>query len=216
MVTEPTGGLVAASAREREDHAQIRDLIESWVLYRDSADWEAFRGVWHSGAWMTATWFQGPAEDFVEASRAGFDAGVEILHALGGFTCRSNGSRAIAHTRMSIQQRGEIDAVLVDVTCVGRFYDFLEHRDGKWGLVRRQPAYDRDRLDTVDPLAELRLDPAILDRFPVGYRHLAYLQEQAGYRVHQGLPGLRGAEIDQLYREGDAWLAGSARPGRYL
>jgi hypothetical protein len=39
------------------------------------------------------------------------------------------------------------------VTCSGRFYGFLELRDGHWGIVRRQPIYEKDRLDVVDPSA---------------------------------------------------------------
>jgi hypothetical protein len=104
--------------------------------------------------------------------------------------------------------------VLVDVVCTGRFYDFLEKRAGRWGLVRRQPIYEKDRMDPVDPSAALRLDAARLARFPEGYRHLAYLQSSNGFEVKDGLPGLRGDAVQALYEEGRAWLAGSAAPGR--
>jgi len=40
--------------------------------------------VWHDDGWMTATWFQGPAEEFIKVSKAGFEKGVSILHFLGG------------------------------------------------------------------------------------------------------------------------------------
>ena len=75
---------------------------------------------------MTATWFQGPAQAFIEVSREGFDRGVNILHFLGGFTCDIAGSRAISQTKMTIDQRAAVEGVLVDVVCTGRFYDFLE------------------------------------------------------------------------------------------
>jgi hypothetical protein len=104
----------------------------------------------------------------------------------------------------------------VDVVCWGRFYDFFEKRDGRWGIVRRQPIYEKDRLDPVDPSATLHLDRAVLDRFPEGYRHLGYLQHGNGFTVRLGLPGLRGPEVEKLYREGQAWLAGSATPGEPL
>jgi hypothetical protein len=39
---------------------------------------------------------------------------------------------------MTIIQRGKTDDVNVVVTCIGRFYDFFEKRDGRWGLVRRR------------------------------------------------------------------------------
>ncbi len=45
---------------------------------------------------MMATWFQGPAERFIEVSREGWDKGVSILHFLGGSSIDIAGSRAIA------------------------------------------------------------------------------------------------------------------------
>ncbi len=114
---------------------------------------------------------------------------------------------------MNILQRAPLHGVVVDVVCVGRFYDFFEKRDGRWAIVRRQPIYEKDRLDPVDPSATLALDQALLASFPEGYRHLGYLQASNGFTVKQGLPGLRGPEVEKLYAEGRAWLAGSATPG---
>ena len=196
-----------------DDTQSIRQLVENWALWRDAGDWERFATVWHDDGWMTATWFQGPAAAFIKVSRDGFERGVSILHFLGGFTCDIAGHRAIAQTKMTINQRASVDGVLVDVVCTGRFYDFLEQRDGRWGIVRRQPIYEKDRLDPVDPAAALALDAGLLARFPEGYRHLAYLQSKVGFTVKQGLPGLRGEAVRRLYAEGAAWLAGSPRPG---
>ena len=45
---------------EREaEQFRIRQLVEMWALTRDAGDWDGFASVWHSGGWMTATWFQG-------------------------------------------------------------------------------------------------------------------------------------------------------------
>ena len=66
------------------DRLRIREMIENWVLWRDAGDWERFRTVWHPDARMMATWFQGPAEQFIEVSREGWAKGVSILHFLGG------------------------------------------------------------------------------------------------------------------------------------
>jgi hypothetical protein len=96
--------------------------------------------------------------------------------------------------------------------CTGRFFDFLEKRDGRWGIVLRQPIYEQDRLDPVDPSVTLDLDRAVLERFPVGYRHLAYLQTQIGFTVKTDMPGLVGPEVEALYAGGAAWLAGKPLP----
>jgi hypothetical protein len=51
-----------------------------------------------------------------------------------------------------------------------------EKRGDKWSLVLRQPIYEKDRLNPLDPSAQLRLDESLVDQFPAGYRHLAYIQ----------------------------------------
>jgi hypothetical protein len=195
-----------------QDRLEIAEVVQNWAVWRDAGDWERFRTVWHEDGWMTATWFQGPAAKFIEVSKAGFDKGVSILHFLGGSSVDVSGSRAIAQTKMTISQRGDVDRIEVDVVCTGRFYDFFEKRAGAWKIVRRQPIYEKDRMDPLDPSASLKLDPDLLGSFPEGYRHLAYLQTKLGYRIKQDLPQLKGAVVEGLYAHGRAWLAGAASP----
>lgn len=193
------------------DRLAIRDLVENWAVWRDAGDWKRFATVWHEEGWMSATWFQGPARDFMRVSQEGFAKGVRILHFLGGTSIDLEGERAIAQTKMTISQRAPVHDVLCDVVCIGRFYDFLEKRQGKWGIVRRQPIYEKDRIDPVDPAAALRLDRQALAALPEGYRHLAYMQELIGYKVKRDMPGLIGPEVEKLYGEGRDWLAGKAK-----
>ena len=191
----------------------IRETVENWVLWRDAGDWERFKTVWHPEGWMNATWFQGPAEKFIEVSREGFNKGVNILHFYGGFSCDVAGDRAIAQTKMTINQRAIVDTVEVDVVCTGRMYDFIQKHQGRWLIRRRQPIYEKSRMDPVDPSAVLKLDPDLLGLYPEGYCHLAYLQARIGFNVKKGLPGLKGEAVEKLYGEGKAWLAGSEKPG---
>ena len=97
--------------------------------------------------------------------------------------------------------------VLCDVVCTGRFYDFVEKHEGQWKLLPRQPIYEKDRMDPVDPGATLTLDQALLERFPEGYRHLAYLQTRSGAQVNPNLPTARGEALEKLQAEAKAWLA---------
>ncbi|MDE2003030.1 MAG: nuclear transport factor 2 family protein [Betaproteobacteria bacterium] len=196
-----------------EARLAIRELVENWVVWRDAGDWERFRSVWHDDGRMMATWFQGSADEFIRVSREGWDKGVSILHFLGGSAIDVAGERAISQTKMTISQRASVDGELCDVVCTGRFYDFLERRAGRWGLVLRQPIYEKDRLDPVDPAAELALDRELLDAFPEGYRHLAYLQTRIGFKVKRDMPGLKGAAVQALYARGAAWLAGAPHGG---
>ena len=190
------------------ERIRIREVIENWVLWRDSGDWERFRTVWHPEGRMMATWFQGPAERFIEVSREGWNKGVSILHFLGGSSIEVVEERAIAQTKMTISQRAEVDGVACDVLCTGRFYDFFEKRDERWAIVLRQPIYEKDRMDPVAPGAAPVLDKTLLEQFPPGYRHLAYLQTRIGYTVKRDMPGLKGPEVEALYARGTAWLQG--------
>jgi hypothetical protein len=192
------------------DRLVIRQLVEDWAVLRDARMWDRFRTVWHEDGVMQATWFQGSRDEFIKVSEEGYARGVRILHFLGGSTIDVAGTRAIAQTKMTISQRAKVEDVLCDVVCTGRFYDFFEKREGRWGLVLRQPIYEKDRLDPLDPSAKLMLDKDLLARFPEGYRHLAYLQTRIGYTVKPDMPGLDGSEVEALYKRGEKWLSGAA------
>jgi hypothetical protein len=157
---------------------------------------------------MMATWFQGPFEEFIRVNQEGWNKGVSILHLLGGTSVEIKGKRAIAQTKMTISQRAPVHGVIVDVLCTGRFYDFFEKRKGRWGIVLRRLFYEKDRMDPVDPSKTVQLEMEILERFPEGYRHLAYLQSGLGFKVKTDMPGLRGPDADALYALGKKWLAG--------
>ncbi|HTW13108.1 MAG TPA: nuclear transport factor 2 family protein [Solirubrobacteraceae bacterium] len=190
------------------DRLAIRELVENWAIWRDAGDWERFATVWHDGGRMMATWWQGPFQEFIRVSQEGFERGVRILHFLGGCSVDVEGERAIAQTKMTITQRVDVHGVRCDVICTGRFYDFFEHRDGRWGMVLRQPIYEIDRLTPVSGEPAPALDTEILSRFPDGYRHLAYVQTLVGYQVKRDMPGLVGPELQALYASGAAWLRG--------
>jgi hypothetical protein len=195
-----------------QDELEIRQLVERWAVWRDAGDWERFATVWHPDGVMMATWFQGPFADFIRVTREGWAKGVSILHFLGGTAVDVAQDRAIAQTKMTISQRGMVEGadgpVLCDVVCTGRFYDFLTRYEGCWKLLHRQPIYEKDRIDPVDPTAVLRLDQEALASFPQGYRHLAYIQTRIGYKVKMDMPMLQGPQVEDLYRRGAAWLAG--------
>ena len=201
-----------------QDELLIRRLVERWAVWRDAGDWERFATVWHPDGVMMATWFQGPFADFIRVTREGWDKGVSILHFLGGSLIEVAGNRAIAQTKMTISQRGMVEGdaiehtgpVLCDVVCTGRFHDFVVKHEGQWKLLHRQPIYEKDRIDPVDPAAQLRLDRDLLATFPEGYRHLAYIQTRIGYTVKLDMPMLKGPVVDELYRRGARWLAGGA------
>jgi len=144
------------------DELLVRRMVERWAVWRDAGDWERFATVWHPDGVMMATWFQGPFKDFIRVTKEGWAKGVSILHFLGGSAVEVAGDRAIAQTKMTISQRGMVEGLLCDVVCTGRFYDFVLRHEGEWKLLHRQPIYEKDRIDPVDPTARLKLDAAAL------------------------------------------------------
>ena len=194
----------AAAALDRQ---LIHDIVDAWAICRDSGDWDGLRACWHPDGIMNATWFQGGVEQFIDGAQRAFERAGMSAHLQGACKIDLAGHRAIAQTRVTIYARDALDGHMCDIASLGRFYDFFEKRNGRWGLAQRQPIYERDRADPVEPGVVLRLDPAILARFPAGYRHLAYAQVQRGLPVKTDMPGLRGPEVQALYARGAAWLA---------
>ena len=193
-----------------DDETLIRRLIDDWLIWRDTGDWDRFECLWDPDGQMVATWFTGLASDFVARSRVTFGRGALAHHEQGGTSVDVAGNRAVATTRMTLHLRIAVDGVLCDIRCLGRFTDLLRKREGRWRMALRQPVYEKDRIDPVDPSALVRLDPAMLARFPAGYRHLAYAQASGGMAVREDLPAQDGPAADRLREACVAWLRGDA------
>jgi len=191
------------------DQVAIRVLVENWALWRDTGQWDKLRTTFHPGATITVTWFDGPFEEFVEASARARAGGRLSQHVLGGTTVDLNGDRAIAQTRMTILLRGMAGDVEVDVAATGRFFDRIERRDGEWRILKRAVIYEKSRMNPVAPGARIEFDQQLLDSFPRGYCHLAYLQAQAGMRTLANLPTGTGPEVERLAEDAYAWLGGA-------
>ncbi len=200
------GHRVSEERSAAADRADLRAIVDGWIVWRDCGQWEKLLSAWHPGGRMSSTRFEGLAVDFVAQTKRAYDSGVAVRHAQNGFWCEVAGDRAFTVTGMSIQQRGALEGIAIDVTCTGCFVDFFAYREGRWALDRRQPAYDWDRIDAVDHGATILLDPSRLARFPQSYRHLAYLQEQAGQTINLDLPAARGAGFDALIAAAKAWI----------
>jgi len=187
-----------------EEKLAITEAVQNWAFARDFGNWNRLRAVFHPDGIMTSTRFTGPAEDFI--AFAAKNKTSRSTHFMGGTSVRLNGSKAIAESRMTLLSRATLDGIEVDVTCYGRFYDRFVKHEGAWRILRRNAIYEKDRIEPVRPGVALQLDEAELSRFPEGYRYLAYVQSRGGSKVDLGLPTPRSAALEQLYKEGTAWL----------
>ena len=85
---------------------------------------------------------------------------------------------------------------------------FKDLRTEQYAAIYEKPIYEKNRMDPIDPAASLTLDAKLLASFPEGYRHLAYLQSQIGYKIKTDMPGLKGDGVARLYASGAKWLKG--------
>jgi hypothetical protein len=189
---------------DRDDKLAITEAVQNWAFARDFGDWDRLRAVFHPDGVMTSTRFTGPAEAFI--ANAAKNKTSRSTHFMGGTSARLHGNKAIAESRMILLSRSTLDGIEVDVTCYGRFYDRFVKLDGAWRVLKRNAIYEKDRLEPVRPGVALKLDEAELARFPEGYRYLAYVQSKSGSTVDLTLPTPRSPALEQLYRDGEAWL----------
>ena len=155
-----------------------------------------------------ATWTQGTGDDFIAFSKEGWAKGVSILHFLGGISIDLAGDRAISQTKMTISQRcGRRGGSRW--TCFSPAASTTSSRSAvEAGASCPSRSTRSDRMDPVTLGLAPALDGTLLEAFPVGYRHLAYLQTRIGYTVKKDMPGLKGPEVEALYARGAAWLVG--------
>ncbi|HEY4970256.1 MAG TPA: nuclear transport factor 2 family protein, partial [Steroidobacteraceae bacterium] len=65
-----------------DDQQAIRQLIENWVLWRDTGEWERLATLWHPEGRMITTWNQSGAAEFISRSRRAWENGIQVLHAM--------------------------------------------------------------------------------------------------------------------------------------
>ena len=191
-----------------QDKLEISEVVHQWALWRDSGDWVPLRTTYSSQGRMTTMWFDGPADDFIAACKAGAGRGNTSGHFICGNTVRVNGDRALSNARLILVMRTRLEGVPVDLTSNGRFIDRFVKENGKWGILHRRTVYDKDRMDLVTPGNAPALDQAELQTYAEGYRHLAYIQKRAGRGLTPDTPTPGSEILARLYRDDDAWLKG--------
>ncbi|KIV78941.1 hypothetical protein PV11_06539 [Exophiala sideris] len=130
--------------------------------------------------------------------------------------------------KATITQRFLLDGCEVDAESDCRFLFFWENNrdeksgDSAWEAEHVRHWYEKDKLIAVDPRHIPSIDDEHLQRFPSGYRYLAYCQEKTmGVKVLKDMPGHNrergiegGSKIaaekhDLLYQQAKQWLEGT-------
>ena len=189
--------------------SEIAERINNWGFYRDQERWDALSSVFHPGGTISISWYDGPHEGFVEASKMIAANGTALLkHQFGVPSIRVAGERAVSEVNVIIMVRTAAPFGTVDTSSYARFVDLLEQRDGEWKIRKRVAIYEKDRIDPVDTPA---LPAAVfegLDAFPAELRFLAANMKKAGIELSKTVVLDKSPDAKALYQEADAWLAG--------
>jgi hypothetical protein len=192
------------------DKFACSELIQAWGLYRDQGKWPELRATFTPDGQITISWFSGDFTEFVERSRAMFDAGQRSKHHIFPSVVRISGERALAETNVVILVRQKISGVLTDMTSYARFLDRLERRVGKWAICERTAIYERDRLDPVEPSDGFNslFKDTDLSIYPEAYRYMAARLNAVGRPLATVVYRDGSPHTAQLYRRYESWLSG--------
>jgi hypothetical protein len=188
---------------------EIAELVNNWGFWRDQERWAELSSVFHPGGTISISWYDGPHEGFVEASKMIAATGTALLkHQFGVPSIRVDGDRAVSEVNVIIMVRSSAPFGTVDTSSYARFIDMLEKRDGAWRISKRVAVYEKDRIDPVDMSA---LPPAVfegLDQFPPQLRFLAASMKRGGIELSKTVVLDKSPAMKAVYDEADAWLTG--------
>ncbi|WP_328315667.1 nuclear transport factor 2 family protein [Streptomyces sp. NBC_00388] len=184
-----------------EDRAAIADLMNGWI-HRDLNEWDQLGDLFHPGATIAITWFDGLATDFVEGSARMGASDLRTKHFVGNPSITFNGDRAFVQTNAMIV--AENIALDLGATTHNRFLDQVEKRDGIWRIVRRESSYDMSCFNFLAKIQEV--DEEAVRSYPREYAALAYLLDKSGFPLVREFP-TRGSGLEaEIKAAGADWL----------
>jgi hypothetical protein len=194
------------------DRTEIFDLIRRERHYRDVKNWQGLLESYAPGAPVRTTWFEGPIERFVEASRQKMSATGAIIsvpkHWIFPTMLEMNGDRALAESMAAIFDRLTFDGVEFDVFQYCRFVSRVVRTETGWRLGSFEGIYQRDHIRSVNPAEPPPVDWELVKTLRPSYRFLAYTQLRRGYTVNAELLGDdRPDLVETFYARERDWLA---------
>ena len=201
------------------DRLHIRELCESWPLYRDAAEWKNYAAMFHPWAYITTSWTQGPLSHFIASSKQGFEQQAPhgpfpyILHRVNGQAVDVQGDRAVSKMKVTITCRILMDGVEMDNEAECRFFFLLSKRvsvpegeegkgDGKeeprWAADFMTLLFDKDKFVPVVPGKTFNVPEEEVLQYPSGYRYLAWAESKSIFQVHVVCEGLCANDDDNV------------------
>lgn len=184
-----------------EDRSAIADLMVGW-MHRDLSEWDQLRDLFHPGATIEITWFEGRATDFVDSSARMGASDLRNKHFIASPSITFNGDRALVQTNAMIV--AENVAMDLGSTTHNRFWDQVEKRDGAWRITRRQSIYDMSHFNFLAKVQAI--DEKVVRSYPREYAALAYLLDKSGFPVVREFPTRGSDQEAEIKAAGTVWL----------
>jgi hypothetical protein len=173
------------------DRTEIFDLVKIERFHRDQRDWKGLLGCYIAHAPVRTTWFEGPIEDFTEASRRKMTGpgASAAKHWIFPTALDIHNNRALVESPAAIFDRLSFDGVEFDTFQYCRFASRVVATAKGWRLASFEGIYQRDHLRSVNPAEPPPVDWELLKTLRPSYKFLAYTQLRRGYRVNPELLG---------------------------
>ncbi|WP_207844398.1 nuclear transport factor 2 family protein [Williamsia soli] len=196
------------------DSDRIRSLLNKERAARDLGLWDEMAECFGPDSRITASWFEGTGDEFVEASKRRRGAGEPTnFHEIGNIAVTINGNRGLAEAPMTIIARGRFGGLDVDIVSHNRIYARVERSktSSAWHVVAYEPVYMSEILIPVFPNHTAPSTDSLGPLIDRPYRWLAYMLEQSGVTVDPELPGIdRPDLVRDLKAQQAAWLNDAA------
>lgn len=191
------------------DAGELAELVNRERWARDSCRWEEMRECFHEESLVDISWVRASGPDFVERSRASFEAGVRSVHVISPIAIERDGDRAIANFGALVEVQSELRGTLCALSAFARLVERLERRDGEWRIAELRGIYHFDKLAPVIPGEPIAIDRERVAPYRPSYRMLSYWvsETQGEEGVRHDLPGIdRPDLVDALHAANEEWL----------
>lgn len=200
---------VVNTEEERNEKADILELINFERFCRDNSLWDEMRKCYAKDSFVNISWYQGSGDGFVTASQK---SPYYAPHTIHNSLTWINKDRAVTVMNATIENRRTVKGVECELSTDTQLLFSTEKIDGQWYIVRFESIYEQDRLIPVLPDATLSLDSKELAKFRQSYACMSYCMELSGIHANQELAGRdRPETVQKIYADLSDWLDGGER-----
>lgn len=133
------------------DKTAIREALYAYCRSVDRLDHALGHGVFHedSHADYGEGVYQGPGRGAIDTIIRQHDGLTSHSHQVSNVLIALDGNRAGSEAYMTGTMRMQRDGKEFQIFVRARYLDAWEKREGRWGIVRREVAYDHDEVREV-------------------------------------------------------------------